>query len=83
MVPAVRGGTDAPENLALACSGCNSRKYDKIEFLDPDSQEFAPFYNPRIDRWQDHFAWDEDYTNLLGLSATGRATIAALALNRT
>lgn len=51
--------------------------------MDSDSQELVPLYHPRIDRWQDHFVWDEDYVRVIGLSPTGRATIAALMLNRT
>jgi hypothetical protein len=30
----------------------------------------------------DHFTWSNDFTIVIGLSATGRATIAALQLNR-
>jgi 5-methylcytosine-specific restriction endonuclease McrA len=29
LIPASRGGTDVPENLAAACRNCNSRKYNK------------------------------------------------------
>lgn len=82
ILPSVRGGITAPENLALSCSECNSHKYNKIEALDPDSQNLVPLYPPRQHSWQDHFAWDEEYTRLVGLSPTGRATIASLHLNR-
>jgi len=70
------------ENLALSCSGCNSHKYDKVVGHDPESQSLVPLYHPRKDRWSEHFVWDEDYTRLIGLSPTGRATIIALHLNR-
>jgi len=82
ILPTVRGGITAQENLALSCSGCNGHKYDKIEALDPESQSLVSLYNPRQHRWRDHFTWDEEYTHLIGLSPTGRATIAALHLNR-
>jgi 5-methylcytosine-specific restriction endonuclease McrA len=51
-----KGGTTTPENLALACQGCNNHKYDKTEALDPVSGQLALLYNPRRDRWDTHFA---------------------------
>lgn len=80
--PRTRGGLTTPDNLALACSGCNGHKYDKIEGIDSVSASIVPLYHPRQDTWREHFAWEEDYTHLIGLSPTGRATIAALHLNR-
>ena len=32
--------------------------------------------------WTEHFAWNENGKKIKGLSATGRATIAALQMNR-
>jgi hypothetical protein len=34
-------------------------------------------------KWSEHFAWSEDGAELIGLSEVGRATIAALQMNRT
>ncbi|NJL54269.1 hypothetical protein HC928_03155 [bacterium] len=39
-------------------------------------------YHPRRDRWYEHFAWHEDCSLMMGLTAVGRTTIAALRLNR-
>ena len=39
----------------------------------------VPLFNPRTDRWADHFRWD-GYT-VVGITVLGRATVAALALN--
>jgi hypothetical protein len=39
-------------------------------------------FNPRRQRWQDHFAWSEDTTMVIGLTPVGRASIIALRLNR-
>jgi hypothetical protein len=39
-------------------------------------------FHPREQRWEAHFAWSDDFTHLLALTPTGRATIAALQLNR-
>ncbi len=77
-----RGGTTTLENLALACQGCNNHKYDKTKAPDPISGQYVPLYHPRRDRWDEHFAWSDDFTLILGLTPTGRATVVALLLNR-
>lgn len=37
IIPESLGGTTAADNLALACQGCNNRKYNKTQALDPVS----------------------------------------------
>ncbi|MGH9839934.1 MAG: HNH endonuclease [Blastocatellia bacterium] len=76
------GGNDDESNLALACQGCNGAKHDHIAALDPATGAIVPLYHPRRDRWHEHFKWNSDYTLLIGLTPTGRATIEALQLNR-
>lgn len=82
IVPRSLGGRTRLDNLALACLGCNGYKYNRVEFIDSSSEQFVPFFHPRKDRWSEHFVWDETCTLIIGLSATGRATIEALRLNR-
>ena len=82
IVPAIRGGKIELDNLALSCQGCNNHRYTKIEGRDPATGELTPLYHPRRQPWQEHFAWNDDYTLIIGLTATGRATVAALQLNR-
>ncbi len=82
VIPVSRGGNDDVANLALACSGCNSRKYNKLEAVDPANGELVPLFNPRLQHWEEHFGWSKDYTQVIGLTATGRATTAALQMNR-
>ncbi|MFL5801297.1 MAG: HNH endonuclease, partial [Roseiflexaceae bacterium] len=77
-----KGGTTAPENLALACQGCNNHKYDKTEAPDPVSGTLVSLYHPRRDRWEEHFVWSDNFTLILGLTPSGRATVEALYLNR-
>ena len=72
-------GGDEPSNLALACSHCNLRKGPNIAGLDPVARELTRLYNPRKDRWREHFAWQGAV--LLGLTAVGRTTIQVLAIN--
>ena len=82
IIPVSHGGNDEVDNLALACSGCNGRKYNKLAGVDPTSGEMVPLFNPRLQHWQEHFAWSKDYTEIIGLTASGRATIFALQMNR-
>jgi hypothetical protein len=82
IIPRSRGGSTTPENLALACQGCNNHKYDKIEALDSVNGEIVPLYDPRRHRWDHHFAWSDDFMLMVGLTPTGRATIIILQLNR-
>ncbi len=82
IVPISRGDTSDLSNLALSCSGCNGHKYNKTEGPDPTDGIPAPFFNPRQQKWQDHFYWNEDYTHIIGVTPTGRATVEALRLNR-
>lgn len=77
-----KDGTDEPADLAFSCQGCNNRKYTATASADPITGEMVPLFHPRRDRWQDHFAWNNEYHILLGTSPTGRATIARLDLNR-
>jgi hypothetical protein len=82
ILPKSKGGSDALENLALACPACNNSKYDKTEELDPLTGRRVALYHPRRDDWSEHFTWNADFTEIIGLTAKGRATIKALKLNR-
>jgi len=80
--PLRRGGATTLDNLALACQGCNNHKYTKTDGRDPVSGECVPLYHPRQQRWRDHFAWNDNFTLIIGLTPTGRATVETLRLNR-
>jgi hypothetical protein len=80
--PVSKGGTNTLENLALSCQGCNGHKSTRTEAFDAISQSTATFYHPRKDNWNEHFAWSADFTEIIGKTAKGRATINALKLNR-
>jgi HNH endonuclease len=82
ILPISRGGQTTLDNLALACPGCNGHKYTKIEAADPADGAIRPLYNPRTQSWRAHFSWNEDFTLILGLTPTGRATVNALRMNR-
>ena len=82
IIPISRGGQSTLENLALVCGGCNGHKYNKIDAPDPIDGSIASLYNPRQQIWPDHFSWDESYAHIIGITATGRATVESLKLNR-
>ena len=82
IVPRHEDGATALENLALACQGCNSHKHIKTEGLDVQQGQVAPLYHPRQQNWSDHFCWNQDYSLMIGLTPTGRATVKTLRLNR-
>lgn len=82
IIPVKRGGTNAEDNLALACFHCNRRKGLQVIARDPDSGEEVSLFHPRRHPWKEHFIWSDDRLNIKGLTPIGRATVEALELNR-
>lgn len=81
IIPQSEEKNDSMENLALACRNCNERRSNLVESIDPETGEIVRLFNPRLDQWNDHFAWIDNGLVLAGSSATGRATVALLDLN--
>ena len=79
--PLSRGGSNVLSNRALACASCNLAKTDKVSATDPVTNHDITLYNPRIHNWADHFYWDVEQYNLIGITAIGRATVIALNMN--
>jgi hypothetical protein len=46
---------------------------------DPRTGKITPLFHPRRHKWDRHFRWDGPL--LVGKTATGRTTIAVLAIN--
>jgi len=82
VIPVAAGGETAAENLALCCFSCNRRKWDRQSGVDPLAGGEHKLFHPRTDDWNRHFAWSRDGLSILGQTAIGRATVAALDLNR-
>lgn len=76
------GGLTVLENLALACQQCNSRKGSDLSTLDPDTGVLVRLYNPRTDRWSDHFTRHPDGM-IEGTTPIGRGTAYLLQMDRT
>jgi hypothetical protein len=82
ILPKNRGGTNTLDNLGWSCRGCNSYKGQKTIGRDPVTGNLVPLYNPRTQQWNEHFDWSDDQTQIIAKTATGRATVATLRLNR-
>lgn len=82
IVPIAGGGQTDRENLWRSCRDCNERKGVQRAARDPESGERVSLYNPRAQRWSEHFRWSDDGLFIVGVTTVGRATIEALNLNR-
>ncbi len=70
------GGSDDPDNLALACQRCNLQKGPNLTGIDPSSKQMVGLFDPRKDEWSKHFQWRG--IRLEGLTSVGRATVQVL-----
>ena len=73
------GGSTVSENLALACYDCNRFKGTDIASVDLVTGELVGLFNPRIQRWSQHFRLQ--HGRIIALTATGRVTEQLLRLN--
>jgi hypothetical protein len=81
IIPEARGGSTTEENLWLSCVRCNLFKGTQTHARDPETAELVALYDPRRDDWYEHFSWDKSGVEIVGRTARGRATCAALKLN--
>jgi hypothetical protein len=73
------GREDSPENLALACHRCNLHKGPNLSGIDPKTSELTRLFNPRQDKWTEHFELRE--ARIIGLTSIGRTTAELLRMN--
>lgn len=79
ILPKKHGGGDEVGNLALACIDCNLHKGANLTGIDPDTGRVVTLFNPRTQRWTEHFYWEG--CSLVGITAAGRTTIRVLDIN--
>lgn len=72
-------GPSTFDNLAWACFQCNNNKGSDIASYDKETNTLAPLFNPRQDRWDDHFTLDNAV--IVGKTPIGRVTIRILQMN--
>jgi hypothetical protein len=73
------GGKSTRANLAASCAFCNANKGPNLAGIDPRTKQLTRLFNPRTDRWADHFRWHDAY--LVGLTPIGRVTVYVMAVN--
>ena len=72
------GGSNELNNLAYACALCNRAKGSDIGSI-ATSGELTRFFNPRTDRWADHFGLDG--ATIHPLTPIGEVTARILGFN--
>ena len=82
ITPRSAGGETVFDNVCLACPMCNRFKTDSLTASDPQTGVVVPIFHPHQQIWSDHFAFNDDGTELIGLTDVGRATVVALKINR-
>jgi HNH endonuclease len=73
------GGATAAENLAYACAFCNRAKGSDLGSIVQGTGTYVRFFNPRIDRWAEHFTLDG--VTIVPLSDIGEVTARILDFN--
>lgn len=73
------GGSDELENLASARVFCNLNKGSDLGSLDFTTKELIRFYNPREDKWIDHFQLED--AKIKPLTKIGEVTVRILGFN--
>lgn len=79
IIPVQHSGETEADNLALACMRCNRHKGLNIGSYDPLGGGLVALFNPRTQRWQEHFALEG--AQIMPLTAEGRVTVKILQLN--
>jgi 5-methylcytosine-specific restriction endonuclease McrA len=74
-----RRGPNHLDNFAWSCSSCNSAKGQQVAHR--AGRRTSRLFDPRRDRWSDHFSFMHGYLFFVGASAIGRATAEALRFN--
>lgn len=81
LYPQALGGESVEENLWLACRECNAHKATKTKARDRLTGKTVKIFNPRKQNWHEHFEFSQDFSEILGKTACGRATVDALQMN--
>ncbi|HLI56868.1 MAG TPA: HNH endonuclease signature motif containing protein [Actinomycetota bacterium] len=79
------GGLTREDNLAYACLVCNRKKGSDVASIVPETGELVRLFNPRTDRWSDHFGLSplgpHGIIMILASTPIGKVTSQLLGLN--
>ena len=81
IIPVSQNGVDDLGNLALACRACNVFKANFLKGRDENGAETERLFNPRLDRWNEHFQVNLNTLEITGTSEIGRGTVYRLRMN--
>jgi 5-methylcytosine-specific restriction endonuclease McrA len=81
IIPTAKGGTTTEDNLCHTCRICNGAKSDFATGIDAQTNQELLLFNPRTQKWADHFSWSNNFLTIQPQTPTGRATVARLNLN--
>jgi hypothetical protein len=81
IVPEAEGGKTKLANVCLCYRTCNGYNGRRIHARDPLTGRRVRVFHPRRQQWTRHFAWSAGGVQLVGFTASGRATIEALQMN--
>ena len=73
------GGHTHLSNLALACLDCNVAKGSDLGSVTRPTGRLIPFFNPRQEKWTNHFRLSEH--RVVPLTETGEVTCRILGFN--
>ena len=73
------GGATEFLNLALSCARCNRAKGTDVGSIHPDTGQFTRLFNPRKDRWEEHFVIED--AHIIGLTPIVQVTVTLLRFN--
>jgi HNH endonuclease len=82
IIPRSAGGETILENLCLSCPSCNRYKTNRQNIIDPVTEKVIPLFHPQLQVWKEHFSWNDDASEIVGLTDVGRVTIDLLKMNR-
>ncbi len=79
IIPMKHGGKTSQENLALSCLACNRHKGSDFATIDLTNNEIVPLFNPRQQKWSEHFKLNN--AEIKGLTKIGKGTVRLLQFN--
>jgi hypothetical protein len=81
IIPESEGGETQLDNLCLCCRSCNGFKWNRISGRDPETGKRVRLFHPRRQKREAHFERSKDRLYIVGLTASGRATVEILRMN--
>jgi hypothetical protein len=82
IIPEKHGGAVTLDNVCWSCYVCSGSKGSDISSIDRDgSGKLTPLFNPRQQKWDEHFRVDLSTGTIEPLTPEGRVTVSVLRLN--